>query len=167
MRWIWLDKILTLDKGERCVAIKNVTSAEELLHDHFEATEDHPAVPLMPNSLVIEGMAQTSGILVGHAHDFQHKVILAKINKAEFDCCAGPGTTIKHTATLERMDDTGGQTRGVVELIDSATGEAKHMATIDLMFSHIDNNRQGLVFPEHNFVFSSQLKDLLEQSGVS
>jgi len=167
MRWIWLDKILTLEKAKHCVAIRNVTSAEDLLHDHFEATEHHGLIGMMPNSLIIEGMAQTAGVLVGHANDFKHKVILAKINKAEFDPAvhARPGTTLRHTATLERLDDTGGQTRGVVDLIDSATGQARPLGTVDLMFSHIENNRQGLEFPEHNFVFSSLLKELLDYSG--
>ena len=35
-------------------------------------------------SLIVEGMAQTAGILVGHTGQFQHNVILAKIAKASF-----------------------------------------------------------------------------------
>jgi 3-hydroxyacyl-[acyl-carrier-protein] dehydratase len=38
----------------------------------------------MPASLIIEGMAQTGGILVGEARNFEEKVVLAKIPKAEF-----------------------------------------------------------------------------------
>ena len=99
MRWLWLDRILELDKAERCVAIRNVTAAEDVLHDHFAAARfnvggfnggptgcapdaEHPAYPVMPNSLIIEGFAQTAGILTGHANDFKEKVILAKIGKA-------------------------------------------------------------------------------------
>ncbi len=167
MRWIWLDRIVELDKGARCVAIKAVTAAEDVLHDHFEATDQHPAIPVMPNSLIIEGMAQTAGILVGHANDFAEKVILAKIQKAEFSRAAHPGCVLRHTATLERLDLSGGMTTGVTERLDPQTGEPFELAKIDLMFSHIDQNRAGLAFPEHNFVFSSQLRDLLTQSGVS
>jgi len=166
MRWIWLDRILELDKGSRCVAIKNVSAAEDVLHDHFPATEEHEACPVMPNTLIIEGMAQTAGILVGHAGDFAEKVILAKIGKAAFTGAARPGYTIRHTATLDRIDASGAATTGVSELLDPTTGEATPLATIDLMFSHIDQNRAGLAFPEHNFVFTSQFMELLDRSGV-
>jgi len=166
MRWIWLDRILELDKGSRCVAIKNVSAAEEVLHDHFPKTARHPALPVMPNTLIIEGMAQTAGIMVGHARDFKEKVILAKITKAVFTAAATPGTTIRHTATMLNLDDRGASCTGVVELLDSATGDAQPLAEIDLMFSHIDQNMQGLAFPEHNFVFTDQFMDLLARSGI-
>lgn len=172
MRWIWLDRILELDKGQRCVALKNVSAAEEVLHDHFPAepaTAGRPArvaIPVMPNTLIIEGMAQTAGILVGHANDFREKVILAKIGKALFTGAARPGYTLRHTATVERIDDLGASTTGVTELIDPATGEVTPLAQMELMFSHVDQNRQGLSFPEHNFVFTEQFMDLLRRSGV-
>jgi hypothetical protein len=37
MRWIWIDRIVALEKGRRCVALKNVALAEDVLHDHFPA----------------------------------------------------------------------------------------------------------------------------------
>ncbi|MHC4652492.1 MAG: hotdog family protein, partial [Planctomycetota bacterium] len=62
---MWIDRIVELDPGQRLVAIKNVSLAEEHLHDHFPAQGDREALPVMPASLMIEGMAQTAGILVG------------------------------------------------------------------------------------------------------
>ena len=169
MRWIWIDRILELEREKRCVAIKNVSAAEDVLHDHFPADEGtgRPAAPVMPHSLIIEGMAQTAGILVGHAGDFAEKVILAKITRAAFTAVARPGYTLRHTATLENLTPSGASTSGVTELLDSATGEATPLATIDLVFSHIDQNRAGLAFPEHNFVFTSQFMDLLRESGFA
>lgn len=165
MRWIWIDRILELEREKRCVAIKNVSMAEDVLHDHFAATADRLATPVLPNALIIEGMAQTAGILVGHANDFREKVILAKIGKASFSLAARPGHTLRYTATIDQLHDSGASTSGLVERIDPATGEAREMGTIDLLFSHIDQNRAGLTFPEHNFVFTSQFMDLLRQSG--
>ena len=78
MRWIWIDKFLEFRSGQFARAIKNLTLAEEHLHDHF------PGYPVMPASLIIEGLAQTGGILVGEAGGFAEKVILAKIPRAEF-----------------------------------------------------------------------------------
>ncbi len=168
MRWMWIDRITELEKGVRLVAIKNVSLAEEHLHDHFSADPARglTALPIMPASLILEGMAQSAGILVGHANGFKEKVILAKVSKAEITKDATPGTTIRYAAQIERMDETGASTKGTVELIDPATGRAEPIGTIDLMFSHIDNNMSGIAFPEHNFVFSDSFRTLLEISGV-
>jgi 3-hydroxyacyl-[acyl-carrier-protein] dehydratase len=160
MRWMWIDRILELTRGQRCVAVKNVSLAEEHLHDHF------PGTPVMPASLIIEGMAQTAGILVGHARDFREKVILAKISKAVLDSDVFPGSTLFYTATVDRIDDTGASTHGTVELLDHGSGQRVSIGTIDLMFSHIDQNRRGLDFPERNFVFTDQFFDLLRNSGI-
>lgn len=167
MRWIWIDRIMELERGRRCVAIKNISLGEDVLHDHFAAdpTCGRPPTPIMPNTLVIEGMAQTAGILVGHANDFEERVILAKIGKATFTAAARPGYTLRYTATLDRLDASGAATSGQVDLIDPASAEVKPLAQIDLLFSHIDQNRANLPLPDHNFVFTSQLMDLLRQSG--
>ena len=88
MRWIWIDKFLEFRSGQFARTIKNLTLAEEHLHDHF------PGYPVMPATLIIEGLAQTGGILVGEAGSFAEKVILAKISRAEFHGVAkGPWST--------------------------------------------------------------------------
>ena len=161
MRWMWIDRIVSLEKGRRLVAVKNISMAEEHLHAHF------PGAPVMPASLIIEGMAQTAGILVGHAEGFREKVILAKVNKAELNEDAVPGYTLRYTATIQQMDRMGASTAGTVELLDVATGTARQIGAIDLMFSHIDQNMAGAEFPEHNFVFSDLFKTLLDSSGIS
>jgi 3-hydroxyacyl-[acyl-carrier-protein] dehydratase len=172
MRWMWIDRVVELVPAQRLVAIKHVSMAEEHLHDHFAASASHAAQPIMPMSLIVEGMAQTAGIMVGHAEQFRHKVILAKVSKAEVRDDATPGCTLRYTATMERMDATGASTRGVVELCspqlgrEGAGGSFREVGTIDLMFSHLDNNMQGLTFPEHNFVFGEGFKTLLRMSGV-
>ena len=64
MRWFWIDRFVEFVPRKRAKAVKNVSMAEEHLHDHWEA------YPIMPASLMIEGMAQTAGILVGEARNF-------------------------------------------------------------------------------------------------
>ena len=64
------------------------TLAEEHLHDLY------PEFPIVPHSLIIEGMAQTAGILVGEARNFSEKVILAKIGRATFHRLVRPGDTL-------------------------------------------------------------------------
>jgi 3-hydroxyacyl-[acyl-carrier-protein] dehydratase len=164
MRWIWLDRIVMLERGRRCVAIRNVTAAEEAVWSNAEVMG---CAPFMPHSLIVEGFAQTAGILVGHANDFKEKVILAKVGKAVFtDALATPGTTLRYDAAIDRIDASGALTSGTVTLTDAADGSVRPLADIEMMFSHIDQNMQGLEFPEENFVFTEQFMDLLRRSGV-
>ncbi|MHC4739088.1 MAG: 3-hydroxyacyl-ACP dehydratase FabZ family protein [Planctomycetota bacterium] len=151
MRWIWIDKFVEFKSGERAVALKNVTLAEEHLHDHF------PGFPVMPECLCIEAMAQTAGILVGEAKKFQEKVVLAKIQKCVFFDYVRPGDTIKLAAKIESITSEAAGTSGKI------TCEDKLIAEIDLMFSHIDQNLAGKDFPQENFVFTDTFKSLLSR----
>jgi 3-hydroxyacyl-[acyl-carrier-protein] dehydratase len=155
MRWIWIDKFIEFTPRTSATAIKNVTLAEEHLHDLY------PAFPIVPNSLIIEGMAQTSGILVGEARNFAEKVILAKIGRATFHRIVRPGDTIQYNAKIEQLNEAGASISGTV------TVGAELVAEIELMFSHIDQNMAGLEFPEHNFVFTEQFTELLKTYRVN
>ncbi len=149
MRWIWIDKFVEFQSGRSAVAIKNVSLAEEHLHDHF------PAFPVMPECLMIEGMAQTAGILVGQAKNFKEKVILAKIKKCAFFDYVVPGDTLRLEAKIESIAPEAASTSGKITRGD------KLIAEIDLMFSHIDQNLAGKQFPEENFVFTDTFKSLM------
>jgi len=150
MRWIWIDKFIEFEPGRRAVAVKNVTMAEEHLHDHF------PGYPIMPASLMIEGMAQTSGILVGQARNFEEKVILAKVVKAEFHEIVRPGDQLLLEAVIDNIAPEAATISGVIRCEDRLVAE------ISLMFSHIDKNLAGMEFPEENFVFNAQFMTLLK-----
>ncbi len=175
MRWMWIDRIVELVPRQKMVAIKNVSLAEEHLHDHFaaDAKRGLAALPIMPASLILEGTAQTAGILVGHAEEFREKVILAKINRAEIHREATPGTTLRYTATIERMDGAGASTKCVIELFDFAAAAGfVEIGQVEMMFSHLDQNmggagKTGEAFPEHNFVFGEGFKTLLRTSGIA
>jgi len=149
MRWIWIDRFIEFEPARRATAVKNVSLAEEHLHDHWEAW------PIMPASLMIEGMAQTAGILVGQARDFKEKVILAKIGLAEFDDVAVPGDQIAYHAEIETITAQAAVTKGTVCRNDKPIGR------VDLMFSHVDQNQAGIELPEENFVFTGQFERLI------
>jgi len=149
MRWIWIDRFIEFEPGKRAVAVKNVSLAEDHLHDHWNA------FPIMPCSLMIEGMAQTAGILVGQARDFAEKVILAKISRAQFDDIVTPGDQIAYHAEIENITPDAAVTKGTV------ISDDRRIGTIDLMFSHIDQNLAGQQFPEENFVFTGQFERLV------
>ena len=149
MRWIWIDRFVEFVPNTSATAIKNVSLAEEHLHDHWEA------FPVMPMSLMIEGMAQTAGILVGQARDFKEKVILAKISKAEIREPVLPGDQITYHAEIQSISEQAASTEGTV------LKNGRPIGSINLMFSHIDQNLAGVKFPAENFVFTGQFLRLL------
>jgi 3-hydroxyacyl-[acyl-carrier-protein] dehydratase len=161
MRWIWIDKFVEFTPKQSATAVKNVTLAEEHLHDLY------PAFPIVPHSLIVEGMAQTAGILVGEARNFAEKVILAKIGRATFHRLVRPGETILFKAKIDQLSEHGASISGVVEAATSTSGSNELVAEIELMFSHIDKNLAGVQFPEHNFVFTEQFTELLKTYRLS
>jgi 3-hydroxyacyl-[acyl-carrier-protein] dehydratase len=154
MRWIWIDRFTEFTSRQSATAIKNVSLAEEHLHDLY------PVFPIVPHSLIVEGMAQTSGILVGEARNFEEKVILAKIGRATFHRLVLPGETITYAAKIEQLNEQGASITGTVTVGNELVAE------IELMFSHIDQNMAGLEFPEHNFVFTEQFTELFKRFRV-
>jgi 3-hydroxyacyl-[acyl-carrier-protein] dehydratase len=150
MRWIWIDKFLEFRSGEFARAIKNLTLAEEHLHDHF------PGYPVMPASLIIEGLAQTGGILVGEAGGFAEKVILAKIPRAEFHGVACAGDQLVYEVTLTDLRSEG----AVVDAKAFLNGEL--LADAEIVFAHLDNSRANQIFGPKNFVFTQQLLGVLD-----
>ena len=149
MRWIWIDAFVDFVSGKRASAVKNVTLAEDCLRDHF------PGYPVFPPSLMIEGMAQTAGILVGEAHGFAENVILAKIRTVEFDDYAVPGDQLRYDAVLDSLDDRAAITSGTVYK------NGKQIGRVDLIFSHVNKADKTLDLPDHNFVFTEQFVSLL------
>src|ERR1700760_4043444 len=115
MRWIWIDKFTEFTPQKSATAVKNVSLAEEHLHDLF------PEFPVMPHSLIVEGMAQTSGILVGEARNFAEKVILAKIGKATFHRLVRPGDTLYYVARISQLNEAGASIEGTVRSGPDAT----------------------------------------------
>ena len=117
---------------------------------------------MLPPALMIEGMAQTAGILVGEARGFTENVILAKIRAAEFDDYAEPGDQLRYDAVLDSLDERAGVTSGTVLKNGTQIGR------IDLIFSHVNKAEKELDLPDHNFVFTEQFLGILAafHSGI-
>ena len=78
MRWFWIDRFTEFVSGSHARGYKNVTLAEEALDEYC------PGYPMLPPTLIIEGMAQMGGILVSEHFQFDKHVVLAKVGKAKF-----------------------------------------------------------------------------------
>lgn len=131
MRWFWIDRFNEFVRGKQATAVKNVSLAEEHLHDHF------PGAAIMPNSLVVEGMAQTAGLLVAEALEFNRRVVLAKVAKAEFHFDAVPGDTLLFRATILDLKPTGSLAR-VSSVVVDAAGDEQVQGEAELFFAHLE-----------------------------
>jgi len=111
MRWIWIDRFLSFERGKKARALKNLSLAEDYFQQHL------PGYPIMPACFILEGLAQTGGILVGEANDFKEKVVLAKITSARFQREAVAGETLMYETEILtlRPEGTAGCVRAVIQ----------------------------------------------------
>ncbi|HVJ79579.1 MAG TPA: beta-hydroxyacyl-ACP dehydratase [Planctomycetia bacterium] len=143
MRWVWLDRFEEFYSRKSARAVKLVSFAEDHVHEQF------PAYPVFPHSLVMEGLAQTGGILLGEANDFKEKVVLAKIPKAVFHGHATPGDRLDYCAELLELRPEG----GIVALKALKNGEL--MVDAEIVYAHLDQAREDPLGVK-NFVFSKE-----------
>ena len=73
-----LDRVLEHEPGERVVALKNVTYNEPFFPGHF------PEAPVMPGVLILEVMAQATGILAMGVHEKDTRYYIVGVDKARF-----------------------------------------------------------------------------------
>ena len=155
MRWIWIDRFVEFDPGKSATAVKALSSAEDHFADHF------PGYPVMPAALILEGLAQTGGILVGEANQFREKVVLAKVPSAKFHREAMPGETLTYRADVVDLRPEGAVVKGKV------TCGADLVAEAEIFFAHLDRNRSRQAFGDDNFVFTGELTYLLGQARLA
>jgi 3-hydroxyacyl-[acyl-carrier-protein] dehydratase len=158
MRWVWIDRFLDFKKGKSARALKNLSMAEEYFADHF------PGYPVMPGPLMIEGLAQTGGILVGEANDFKEKVVLAKVPHARFHREVFPGDQIFYEVEIIDLRAEGAMVQGkVFARPPGTTGQGELAVEAEIFFAHLDQARSKQIFGDRNFVFSGEMKRALEQ----
>ena len=99
MRFLLIDRIQDLRKGEYISAVKNVSLAEEYLQDHF------PGFPIIPGVLMVECVTQAGAWLLRYSEDFKYSTILLKEAKAvKFNNFVAPGQTIQIECTVHQQD---------------------------------------------------------------
>ena len=90
--FLLIDKVRDIVAGISCIGIKNVTNNEPHFQGHF------PDQPIMPGVMIIEAMAQTSGVLVGVTMgliDKQAKVFFMGVDAVKFRRKVVPGDVLE------------------------------------------------------------------------
>ncbi|MEO2089907.1 MAG: 3-hydroxyacyl-ACP dehydratase FabZ family protein [Gemmataceae bacterium] len=155
MRWIWIDRFTEFVPGKSATAVKCLSAAEDHFAEHF------PGFPVMPAPLILEGLAQTGGILVGEANQFREKVVLAKIPFAKFHRDAVAGEVLTYKADVLDLKPEGAIVKGAVTCGPDPVCDA------EIFFAHLDQNRGRQMFGDFNFVFSGELANLLGMAKLA
>lgn len=108
MKFILLDRIVTLEPPTRIVARKSLTLAEEYLADHF------PTFPVMPGVLMLEAMVQASAWLVRATQDFRRSmVVLDEAKNVNYKSFVSPGRSLEVVSEAIRIDDESSEFKAV------------------------------------------------------
>lgn len=129
MRWFWIDRFTEFVSGKHASAVKCVSLSEEALDDYA------PGRSYFPSSLIIEGLAQTGGLLVCQLTDFRGRVVLAKVQNYTVHFEAYPGDTLEYSVELTNKDENSAFIKG-----DSHIA-GKLQAEIGLMFAILNDDR--------------------------
>jgi UDP-3-O-[3-hydroxymyristoyl] N-acetylglucosamine deacetylase / 3-hydroxyacyl-[acyl-carrier-protein] dehydratase len=124
--FLMVDKIVELDLDKKVVGIKSVTVNEPFFQGHF------PGQPVMPGVLIIEAMAQVSGILVLNAlkDPENHLVMFMSINNAKFRKPVVPGDQLVLEAELVNQKTKYFSIKGTAFVDGKVVAEAEFMGAI-------------------------------------
>ena len=130
--FLLIDRVTEFTAGESLIGYKNVTYNEPFFQGHF------PERPVMPGVLILEAMAQTTGLLafrtVERGAKRESLYFLVGIYKARFKRPVEPGDQLILHADLKRAK------RGIWVFSCEASVDGKLVASADIMCTEQDIN---------------------------
>ncbi|MBF0320490.1 MAG: 3-hydroxyacyl-ACP dehydratase FabZ [Nitrospirae bacterium] len=122
--FLMVDKIVDLVPGESITGIKNVTINEPFFQGHF------PGNPVMPGVLIVEALAQVSGILAFKSGVEGNTVYFMSIEKAKFRKPVLPGDCLKLIIKTTQKRGKVWKFSGKATVDDSTVAEAEFTAMV-------------------------------------
>ena len=124
--FLLVDRVRDIDGTASAVGIKNVSFNEPHFQGHF------PGEPVMPGVLMIEGMAQTAGVLCMHAEGREKPrlVYLMTVDRAKFRKPVRPGDVVEYHMKKERQRGSIWRFHGDAMVGDTLVAEADVSAMI-------------------------------------
>ncbi|MDR0737269.1 MAG: 3-hydroxyacyl-ACP dehydratase FabZ [Zoogloeaceae bacterium] len=138
MRFLLVDAILEWAPGKHAKGVKNVSLSEDFFDDHF------PLKPIMPGVLIVEGMAQISGLLLEESMRDQGKnvkALMSLMEKVKFRLPVYPGSQVLYTCTILQINEYGGK----VSASASVAGEMAAECSLLFSFHEFGNPTQDAI----------------------
>jgi UDP-3-O-[3-hydroxymyristoyl] N-acetylglucosamine deacetylase / 3-hydroxyacyl-[acyl-carrier-protein] dehydratase len=125
--FLFVDKIISLEKGKRATGIKNVTINDYFFKGHF------PGRPVMPGVLIVEAMAQVGGVMMLSPEENRGKLAyFLAANNVKFRKTVVPGDQLILEVEAGRIKSRSGQVRA------KAFVDGRVVAEADLMFALVE-----------------------------
>lgn len=126
--FLLVDRVLEMEPGKRVLAVKNVSVDEPCFQGHF------PGLPIFPGVLILETLAQASGLLVFKAPELcpqqDSLYMLVGVDRARFKRPVEPGDRLLVEVKLKRMR----QNCATFDAVATVDGETAASAEIMCMF---------------------------------
>jgi 3-hydroxyacyl-[acyl-carrier-protein] dehydratase len=119
MRHFWLDRIVHLEPGKCAIGLKAVALAEQEFDAHF------PGNPVLPGVYLLEGLAQTAGVLIHRSTENRLIAVMVSIERARFPGFARPGDQVRLEVELESLEATAARARGTATVGDRTVASAR------------------------------------------
>jgi 3-hydroxyacyl-[acyl-carrier-protein] dehydratase len=101
MHFNLVDRVLERS-DDRIVTIKQVTSAEEYLQDHF------PSFPVLPGVLMVESLVQAARTLVQDRPETAHqRLVLGSVRALKYGSFVRPGEVLRVEVSLHKVNSDG------------------------------------------------------------
>ncbi len=96
MAFVFIDRVLECEAGERVVALKALAFNEEFFRDHF------PGMPVLPGAMILEGFVQAARHCLGAQPKGDDRWVLAEVAQMRFNRFVVPGEVVRLEAERDR-----------------------------------------------------------------
>ena len=141
MKFMLIDKIISVESGKNIATVKSVSLSEEYLGDHF------PAFPVLPGVFLLQGLIESASWLVRHTQGFANSMVQLEIARnVRYKSFAAPGMQISYQIEAKKIEENSSSFKGIGRCGDEDIVEAK----IDLKhFNLADKNSAYAETDEH------------------
>jgi UDP-3-O-[3-hydroxymyristoyl] N-acetylglucosamine deacetylase/3-hydroxyacyl-[acyl-carrier-protein] dehydratase len=118
--FLLIDRVVELDPGKRVRALKNITYNEPFFPGHW------PGRPIMPGVLILEAMAQASGIVIsGWANPAEQEALIVGLDEVKIRRAVVPGDQLYLEVVTLRAKSRSAEMRASAWVGDQIAAEAK------------------------------------------
>jgi 3-hydroxyacyl-[acyl-carrier-protein] dehydratase len=100
MAFVFIDRVLECEPGERVVALKALAFNEEFFRDHF------PGMPVLPGAMILEGFVQAARECLAAKPGGDGLWVLVEVAQMRFNRFVVPGEVVR--LEVEREKEEGG-----------------------------------------------------------